>query len=44
MKIITLVVGLSLPLSIFAADPSPSDAEFEKIAKDYIEYYLVAVA
>jgi uncharacterized protein (DUF885 family) len=40
MKIIALIVGLSLPLSIFAADPSSKDADFEKLAKDYIDGYL----
>jgi len=40
MKIIALLVGLSLPLSILAADASSKDEDFEKLAKDYIEGYL----
>ena len=42
MKIITIAAALTLPLSILAADPSPksADADFEKLAKDYIEGYL----
>src|SRR5436853_5078920 len=40
MKTIILVVALSLPLAIATANANPSDVEFEKIAKDYIETYL----
>ncbi len=39
MKVITLAVGLSLALSIFAY-ANPKDDEFEKIAKDYVEGFL----
>ena len=42
MKIISLAVVLSLPLSIFIAKANPKDDQFEKIAKDYIENYLAA--
>lgn len=38
MKTIILVVALSLPLAI--ANANPTDDEFEKIAKDYVENYL----
>ncbi len=40
MRIIALMIGLSLPLSILAVDPSSKDEDFEKLAKDYIEGYL----
>jgi len=39
MKVITLAVGLSLALSIFAY-ANPKDDEFEKIAKDDVEGFL----
>ena len=40
MRAIILAVALSLPLAISTANANPSDVEFEKIAKDYIETYL----
>src|SRR6266571_1979684 len=40
MKIINLILALSLPLSIVAANANPKDDEFEKIAKDYVERFL----
>ena len=40
MKTIILVVALSLPLAIAAANAKANDDEFEKIAKDYTENYL----
>jgi len=42
VKTIILVVALSLPLAIAAANANPKDDEFEKIAKDYIENYLAS--
>ena len=42
MKVITLAVGLSLALSILVAKANPKDAEFEKIAKDYVEGFLAS--
>ncbi len=40
MKMIHLILALSLPLAIAAANANPKDDEFEKIAKDYTENYL----
>ena len=40
MKVITLVVGLSLSLSILVAKANPKDDEFEKIVNDYVEGFL----
>src|SRR5437870_8860238 len=40
MKMIHLILALSLPLVIAAANANPKDDEFEKIAKDYTENYL----
>ncbi len=42
MKVIILAVGLSLALSILVAKANPKDAEFEKIAKDYVEGFLAS--
>src|ERR1700731_1299503 len=40
MKMINFLVVLSLSLAFLSVLANPKDAEFEKIAKDYVETYL----
>ena len=42
MKTILLVVGLCLTIAVVESDTGSKDAEFEKLAKDYVEGYLSA--
>ena len=42
MKTLTIALGLCLTIAAIRADTNSKDAEFEKLAKDYVEGYLSA--